>query len=240
MHRALRLPCLTLALLALGTLSACSSTDEVASAPTSNETSAIASEVESPPTDSPSNSQPPTHQAETQNAKMQESTEPSEETSQHSQAAIDPAQEETPIQADAFAYDLSSLPKTQEGATISVFTAEITDASWGEVRTGTAHVLPGSSALRVTVKLTNISDQPVDASPLSFPTLELADSTQFTGAGDSENPTENTFGTIAPEDSKELTIAFPLEHTSGNFKILLTDPGASETSTTLTHTFPES
>lgn len=130
--------------------------------------------------------------------------------------------------------ELTPLPATSGEANVSAFKAEITDASFDETKTQTGHELKGSPGIRVNLKLTNVTDNPADASILSFPTAPL-DGTQVSGMSDNQDPAKTVFNTIEPGQSQELSVIFPTESQPSEITVTVQDPANPETSTTLTH-----
>lgn len=124
----------------------------------------------------------------------------------------------------------TELPqKTVDGANISVFNAEITAVEQSETPPNQMHELPGESAVKATIKLTNLSDESADATYLSFPTLTAGEIvSQAVTPNDGE-----MFGTIAPGESKELTFYFPVETMPTAVDITLDD--GKDATVTITH-----
>lgn len=91
------------------------------------------------------------------------------------------------------------------------------------------HAVPGEQAVRVTLKLRNLSDQPADATNLSFPTL-LLDGTPIQGATSEDTP---AFGTLEAGQSQEATFFFPSTTIPHEVEVKLDD--GRGTSTVLTH-----
>ena len=119
-------------------------------------------------------------------------------------------------------------------ANISVFNAEIIEATQDEVKTTAGRIEPGTPAIRVVLKLTNTSADPVDAATLSFPTATV-DGEDVMGFGDSEDQQRIMFGEIAPGESQEIDLAFPTEAKPETIDVQLTDPAHPDTTFTLTH-----
>lgn len=125
----------------------------------------------------------------------------------------------------------AEVPKTTaDGANISVFKAEITSAEKSKTPPNQMHEIPGEPAVKATVKLTNLSDQPADATYLSFPTLENAGEVSQAVTGEETK----TFTEIAPGESQEVTFFFPAQQVPDQATIKLDDGSGSSTS--LTHT----
>lgn len=125
----------------------------------------------------------------------------------------------------------AEVPKTTaDGANISVFKAEITSAEKSKTPPNQMHEIPGEPAVKATVKLTNLSDQPADATYLSFPTLENAGEVSQAVTGEETK----TFTEIAPGESQEVTFFFPAQQVPDEATIKLDDGSGSSTS--LTHT----
>lgn len=125
----------------------------------------------------------------------------------------------------------AEVPKTTaDGANISVFKAEITSTEKSKTPPNQMHEIPGEPAVKATVKLTNLSDQPADATYLSFPTLENAGEVSQAVTGEETK----TFTEIAPGESQEVTFFFPAQQVPDKATIKLDDGSGSSTS--LTHT----
>ncbi|MDO4915991.1 MAG: hypothetical protein Q3974_00040 [Rothia sp. (in: high G+C Gram-positive bacteria)] len=119
--------------------------------------------------------------------------------------------------------------ESANGANLSVFKAEITDASVSKTPVNQMHEVPGEQAIKATVKLTNLSDSPADATLLSFPVL-INGATPVPGITSENN---KLFSSIKPHQSQEVTFYFPTKTPLENIKLNLDD--SHGTSTTLTH-----
>lgn len=119
--------------------------------------------------------------------------------------------------------------ESASGANISVFKAEIVDASVGKTPANQMHEVPGEQAVKATVKLTNLSDSPADATLLSFPVL----SDGATPAPGITAENDKLFSNIKPHQSQEVTFYFPTKTPQETIKLKLDD--SHGTSTTLTH-----
>lgn len=119
--------------------------------------------------------------------------------------------------------------ESASGANISVFKAEIVDASVDKTPANQMHEVPGEQAVKATVKLTNLSDSPADATLLSFPVLNDG-ATPVPGIT-AEN--DKLFSNIKPHQSQEVTFYFPTKTPPETIKLKLDD--SHGTSTTLTH-----
>lgn len=125
---------------------------------------------------------------------------------------------------------LAPVPKeSANGSNISVFKAEITEASVGKTPVNQMHEVPGEQAVQATVKLENLSDSPVDATYLGFPTLKL-NGTPVQGV---TSEAEKSFTTIEPGQSQEVTFFFPAPTVPKQAEVKLDD--GHGTSTTITH-----
>lgn len=115
-----------------------------------------------------------------------------------------------------------------------MFNAEIVEATQDEVKTTAGRIEPGTPSIRVVLKLTNTSANPVDAATLSFPTSTV-DGEDVMGFGDSEDQQRIMFEEITPGKSQEIDLAFPTEAKPETIDVQLTDPAHPDTTFTLTH-----
>lgn len=119
------------------------------------------------------------------------------------------------------------------GTDISVFAAQITEASWGQVRHPVGHDRPGTPAVLVRLRLENRSDRSVDAAYLSAPSATL-DGRLVAGTPEAEDPAQAAFGVIPAGGSASLLIAYPADSAPQRITVHLQDPADPGTAADLT------
>lgn len=151
------------------------------------------------------------------------STAPSTPSSSASASSSTSASESATSESTAEATDTSTTA-TPTALSIDAVSIDITNAQKTELSRTTGRTLAGTAGIQVNLDITNTSEQPIDAAPLSFPTLGLDDGTEATGFAMTSDGTETTYGLIEPGASEELTIFFPTDQTPSVLSITLLNP----------------
>lgn len=133
------------------------------------------------------------------------------------------ASESATSESTAEATDTSATA-TPTTLSIDAVSIDITNAEKTELSRTTGRTLAGTAGIQVNLDITNTSEQPIDAAPLSFPTLGLDDGTEVTGFAMTSDGAETTYGLIEPGASEELTIFFPTDQTPSVLSITLLNP----------------
>lgn len=151
------------------------------------------------------------------------STAPSTPSSSASTSASASSSASATSESTAEATDTSATA-TPTTLSIDAVSIDITNAQKTELSRTTGRTLAGTAGIQVNLDITNTSEQPIDAAPLSFPTLGLDDGTEVTGFAMTSDGTETTYGLIEPGASEELTIFFPTDQTPSVLSITLLNP----------------